>query len=57
MAKEGGIVIKLDVATHQVLQEERVAGFWKLFLLAGVRRRESLFCQRERHGERGGEPA
>jgi outer membrane protein assembly factor BamB len=31
MVKEGGIVTKLDVATGQLLQEERVAGFGNYF--------------------------
>ena len=31
MAKEGGIITKLDVATHELLQEERVPGFGNYF--------------------------
>ena len=31
MAKEGGLVTKLDVGTHELLQEERVPGFGNYF--------------------------
>jgi len=31
MAKEGGIITKLDLATHELLQEERVPGFGNYF--------------------------